>query len=314
MPMTHSQIRLGVDPIQSKLAQSYAPNIFNAGSALFPNVPVNSRSGKIPMWGKEAFQIVDTERAPGTVTKRTGLAYSSQTYALIDHALNAPVAVEDMEEAAAVPGIDLATPSVQLTQDKIMLSLEKEKADLSTTVAAYPVANTTTLSGTSQWSDYVNSDPADDFDTASQAIEDAEGVPPNTCVMSVVTARVLRRHPDVIDYVKAIGANLTKVTDQQLADFIGVENLVITSAHYTDTSGANQYFWGKDVVLAYVNQNPTSNKVRSYGYTYNLKGYPFVKQPWFDENSDSWIYGTKDCRKPVLTAAGCGYLIKDAVA
>jgi len=314
MPMNHPQIRLGIDPIQSKLAQSYHPNIFNAGEALFPTVPVNSRSGQIMQWGKEAFQIVDTERAPGTITKRAGLAYSGKTYVLVDHALNSVVAIEDMEEANAVPGVDLAQPAIQLTQDKIKLSLEKEKSDLSTTLAAYPAGHSTTLSGTDQWSDYANSDPAADVQAGIDAIEDAEGVTPNRLVMSTLVARTLRRHTKVIDFIKAIGANLTKVTDEQLADYFGVDEVVITSAHYTDENGDNQYFWGKDVVLAYVNPNPTSNKVRSYGYTYNLKGYPFVKQPWFDEDSDSWVYGTKAAEKPVLTANGCGYLIKAAIA
>ncbi len=314
MPMNQAQIRMGVDPLLSALAQEYAPNEYNAGNALFPHVPVKSRSGKIPMWGKEAFQIEDTERAPGTVTKRTGIAYSSQTFGLIDHALNAPVAVEDMEEAEAVPSIDLAEPSINITQDKILLSLEKEKADLSTNAALYPASNTITLAGGAQWSDYVNSDPAGDVETAINAIEDAEGVVPNVCVMSTLVARKLRKHTKVIDYIKGIGMNITKVTNAQLADYLGVDEVVITKAHYTDTAGNNQYFWGKDVVLAYVNKNPKSNKVRSYGYTYQKTGYPFVKKPWFDNDSDSFIYGTKDCRKPFLTAVSCGYLIKSAIA
>lgn len=314
--MNHNQIRLGVNPVLTTLAQEYAPNMFNAGAALFPSVPVKSRSGKIPMWGKEAFQIVDTERAPGTVTGRVGLAYSSLTFALVDHALNSTVAVEDMEEAAATtaPGVDLAQPAVNLTQDKIMLSLEKERADLSTNASVYPAGHTVTLAGNDQWSDYVNSDPAADIETAINAIEDAEGVIPNRCVMSTIVARKLRRHPKVIDYIKGIGMNITQVTNAQIADYLGVDEVVITTAHYTDSSGNNQYFWGKDVVLAYVNPNPTSNKIRSYGYTYQLERYPFVKNAWFDEDSDSWVFGTKDCRKPFLTAASCGYLIKDAIA
>lgn len=312
--MNHSQIRLGIDPLLSKHAQSYAPNELVAGNALFPHVPVSSRSGKIPMWGKEAFQIEDTERAPGAITKRTGLAYSAQTFALVDHALNASVAIEDLEEAKAVPKFDLAAPNVNLTQDKILLSLEKEKAELSTDVSVYPAGHSVTLSGTSQWSDYANSDPAADVETAINAIEDAEGVEPNVCVMSTLTFRKLKHHPKVIDYHKGLGVNVTKINGEQLADYLGVEKVVVTKAHYTDENGDNQYFWGKDVVLAYVNPNPTSNKIRSFGYTYQLNGYPFVKKPWFDENSDSWIYGTKDSRKPYLTAAACGYLIKDAIA
>lgn len=313
MPMNHDQIRMEIDPLYSAIAQEYAPNEFNAGAALFPDVQVFSRSGKIPFWGKEAFMVEDTERAPGTITKRTGLVYSSKTFALIDHAMDAVVAIEDMEEANAVPGIDLAAPNINLTQHKIMLSLEKEKADLSTSVSAYPAGHTATLAGTDRWDDYANSDPQADVEAGINAIEDAEGVTPNTCVMSVKTYRVLKKHPKVIAYVKGIGVEVTKINTRHIAEYLDVDEVTVTKARFTAADGTFQYFWGADVVLAYVNKNPTSNKIRSYGYTFKNKGYPFVKAPWFDKTCDSWIYGTKDCRKPYMTANACGYLLKDVI-
>lgn len=312
MPMNNSQSRLGIDPLLTKLTQKYHPNTFNAGSALFPTVDVQSRTGRIPMWGKEAFQLQDTERAPGTVIKQINFAYSSDTFSLLDHALDSVVPVETMQEAGKVPKINLALPAVQLTMDNILLTLEKEKSDLSTDVGVYG-GNSVTLSGTAQWSD-TNSDPLHDIDVAIAAIEDAEGVTPNVCVMSVLTYRKLKAHPKVQDYCKRTNRNVETLKNSLLAEYFGVDKVVVTTSHYTDANGNNQYLWAKDVVLAYVNHTPLSNQVRSYGYTYRLENMPYVEKAFYDRNRHSWIYGTKDARKPYLTSVSCGFLIKNAIA
>lgn len=52
----------------------------------------------------------------------------------------------------------------------------------------------------------------------------------------------------------------------------------------------------------------------SYGYTYQLNGYPQVEEAYFDRNAKSWIYPVTRVEAPVLAAAGAGFLITNAVA
>ena len=53
-------------------------------------------------------------------------------------------------------------------------------------------------------------------------------------------------------------------------------------------------------------------QVPSYGYTYELNGYPQVKMPYFWEPSDSWIYPTTTERRVILTGAEGGFLFQNA--
>lgn len=50
----------------------------------------------------------------------------------------------------------------------------------------------------------------------------------------------------------------------------------------------------------------------SYAYTYAIEGMPSVENPYWDENSKSWIYGVSADEQPVLSGMTAGYLIKDA--
>lgn len=60
------------------------------------------------------------------------------------------------------------------------------------------ITNNTTLSGTSQWSDYANSDPVTAIDNAKETVRKASGKRPNSIFMSRPVFNKLRRHPKVI--------------------------------------------------------------------------------------------------------------------
>ena len=75
------------------------------------------------------------------------------------------------------------------------------------------------------------------------------------------------------------------------------------------------YMWGKDIILAYVDVTPAAGRGSpSFGYTYQLTGYPFVEEPYYGRNEKTWYYPYTDARMPVLVSGYAGYLIKNAVA
>ncbi len=53
-------------------------------------------------------------------------------------------------------------------------------------------------------------------------------------------------------------------------------------------------------------------QVPSFAYTYELRGYPQVEQPYFERSNDSWIYPTKTERRAILTGAEGGFLFQNA--
>ena len=311
--MTPATARV-IDPILTNVARGYRNDAL-IGMNLFPSVSVVPRGGKIVRFGKEAFMTYNSGRAPGAATKRIQIGYSSGSYALESFSLEGLVPYELMQEAAAVPHIDLGSGAVRTVQDIIALRLEQAQAALATNAATYAVANKTTLSGTSQWSDFTSgvSDPVKDIEAAKEAIRAAVGKRPNTVVMGAVVASKLRQHPKIIDRIKYTGRDVP--TPELLAQLFGVRQVLVGDAVQATDAGAFSDVWGKFVVVAYTEMGSLADLGRpSYGYTYRLGGYPIVEQPYQDRNAKSWIYPVTDEVAPVIAGADAGYLISAAVA
>jgi len=308
-----SQARV-IDPILSTVAQGYKNNEA-VGDALFPYVPVGQRGGKIITFGKEDFALYNTVRTPGSATKRVQFGYAGASYALESHGLEAPVPNELLEEAAAVPGINLASGAVAKVQNIISLRLEYLQAQLATTAANYAASNKVTLAGTSQWSDLTTgvSDPAKDIETAKEAVRKQVGRRPNTVVLGPAVMAMLKMHPKILDRIKYTGRDVP--TEDLLASLWGVKRVVVGDMVYTDNAGVVQDVWGKYVVVAYTEIGSLAESgAPTFGYTYRLTGYPMVRTPYQDENANSWIYPVADEVMPVIAGASAGYLISGVVA
>jgi hypothetical protein len=310
--MTAAQARV-IDPILSTVAQGYK-NSALVGAALFPIVQVGQRGGKIVTFGREDFRLYSTLRAPGAGTKRVQYGYAGSPYALEQHALEGVVPFELMQDANAVPGIDMASMAVRKTQDIIALRTEKAQADLATTAANYAAANKTTLAGVTQWSDYTGtSDPINDVEVAKEAIRAKIGKRGNTVVIGAAVWKSLKNHPKVVDRIKYTGRDVATV--ELLASLFGVSQVVVGDAVYENAAGALADVWGKFAVVAYTELGSLADMGNpSYGYTYRLAGNPAVEVPYQDRNAKSWIYPVTDELSPVQAAVDAGYLISAAVA
>lgn len=309
---TLSQARV-IDPILSEVAQGYK-NSAMVGLNLFPSVPVAQRGGKIISFSKEDFALYNTVRAPGANTKRVQFGYTSGSYALEQHALEAVAPWEHQQEASRVAQINLAAMAVRKTQNIIALRLEKAQADLATTAASYGASNKVTLAGVNQWSDYTGtSAPSKDIETAREAIRAQIGKRGNTVVMGAAVWAKVKQHPAIVDRIKYTGRD--SVTTEMLAALWDVDRVLVGDAVYTDASGTMTDVWGKFVVVAYTEFGTVADLGEpNYGYTYRLDGAPYVEQGYQDRNAKSDIYPVTDEVSPVLTAAVSGYLISAAVA
>jgi hypothetical protein len=310
--LTTAQARV-IDPILSTVAQGYR-NSELIGSALFPYVPVAQRGGTIITFGKEDFRLYSTGRSPGASTKRVQFGYSSGTYALEQHALEGMVPWEIMQEANAVPGIDLARLAVRKVQDIIALRLEKAMADLATTAANYGSGNKlTSLSSTTLWSDLSASDPISNIEDGKEAVRALIGRMPNTLILGPKTFKALRQHSKIIDRMKYTGRDVP--TPEIMAALFGVQRVLVGNAIYADASDAFADVWGKVAVLAYTETAGIADAgLPSYGYTYRLNGMPMVEVPYNDRNAKSWLYPVTDEVKPVIASSLAGYLISPTVA
>ena len=308
---TPGQARV-VDPILSAVARGYRSPKAAVANVLFPIVTVGLRAGRIISFGPDDFKLVNTARAPGANTKRIQFGYAGENYSLVDYRLEGAVPNELQEEASNGPGIDLSSNAVRRVQNTMALEREKQAADLARNEARYGAGNKETLSGTSQWSDPA-SDPFTDIMDGKESIRAKIGERPNVLTLGPKVLTALRTHPKVLDRLST-ASDRPPATLQQLQALFELQQIVEGEAVYHDGSQF-QDVWGKDAILAYT--TPASMQDMgspNYGYTYQLSNYPEVEEGYFDPNSNTWYYPTKDAYQPVLAGASAGFLFKDAVA
>lgn len=310
MNMSVSQARV-IDPILTTVAQGYQ-NAEMVASYLFPKVPVDARGGQIIQFGKEDFMLYNTARAPGSTTKRMQVGYFGNKFALDSHSLEGVVPFEIMQDAAAVPHIDLSRVAVKKPLNAILLRHEYDSANLALNTANYASGNSTTLTGVNKWSDHSGtSDPSADIEAAKEQVRSQIARRPNLVVLSAKAFNALKQHPKIIDRIKYTGRD--SVTTDLLAVLWGVKSVVVGDSIFQNDSGALVDVWGGDVVVAFTEMGTLADAgMPSFGYTYQLRGYPLVEVAYQDRPAKSWVYPVTDERSPVIAASAAGFLIKAA--
>ena len=303
-----------IDPLITEVARGIKQPGGMIADALFPIVNVGQRAGRIIEFGAEDFLLANTARAPGANTMRVTYGYTSGSYSLTDHSLEAVVPREVLEEGMAGPGINHASVAIARVKAQVDLVREKEAADLARNAALYPSENKVALSGTARWSDLANSDPVADVAAWREAVRAAIGIYPNVAVIPPAVLAKLRIHPKIIDRFKYVMPGVP--TEQILSDLFEIERIEIGKRIYrTAAASANIDMWGKDVILAYVDVSSMAEMGSpSYGYTYQLSGYPFAEPMYEDRSAKSFIYPYTDARAPVLTGVTAGFLAQTVVA
>ena len=313
MNMSVAQARV-VDPILSNHARGYS-NAEHVGHLLFPNVGIPLRGMRRLEFGKEAFRLYQTRRAPGGATKRVQFGYDGAPIALEQHALEGKVAWEHMEDAAKVPGIDLGRGAVNMVLDVINLTREVHQGSQARNAASYDDNHKLALAGAAMWSDYSGaSNPHGDMTDAKEAVRATIGRYPNTAVIGPKVFNALQEHPALKEKFKYTSSE--SITAEMMAKYFDLAKVGVGASVYLpeDAEDDDEFvdIWGNDVVLAYVPQANQNWQVPSYGYTYHLSGHPFVEKPYDERNAKSWFYPVTDEHSVELVGPAAGFLIRNA--
>lgn len=312
-----------IDVVLSGISMGFDNEDF-VGGRLFPTVPVRKVTDKYYVFGREAWSVDlgGDIRAPGTVANEIpGLAVSTDSYFAKEHALQIAIADEERENADSPLSPD--RDGTELVTQKILLGREIAMKDLVTTAANYPAAHTVTLSGTSQWNDYTNSDPIADFKDGRLQVHSAIFKEVNTAVIPYQAMSVLEDHPDFIERIKYSERGI--LTPEIIAAVIGIQNVIVPGVGYNSNTAnstfTGAYLWGKDVLLAWVPPR-AGMRIPAFGYEFvqAIDGRTQVVDRWREEPRVSDIvrvrrrYDLKFTAKDSNNKAIAGYLIKAAVA
>lgn len=301
-----------VQPDLTAIALEYTNKAFIAESVL-PRAAVAKQDFKYYVFTKdEPYTIPETRvgrRSPPNMVERTSTEVSAST---IDYALDDGIPMEDIENAP--PYFNPQAKAAEYISDLLALDREQRVANAVFSAGNYG-SNTSTLSGTAQWSDFANSNPVD----AMMVAMDTMLVRPNIAVMGRAVWSRLAQHPKVVQAIYKTSQSAGLVARQAVADLLELDAIYVGEAFYNSAKpGQTASFarlWGKHCALLVQPGSPGAGTKMTFGWTAQFG----TRIAGSFEDRDIGMRGGLRVRvgesvKEVLCASDAGYLFVNAVA
>ena len=312
-------------PIQQTLtsiALAYRNERYIADEVL-PRTPVPSREFKWQQFNRdELFTVPETQVGRKGEPNEVQFTGTETASFVNDYGLDDVVPNEDI--TSAPPGYDPLGRATEGIAELIALDRERRVANLITNLATYPAANRTTLSGTSQWSDFTNSDPY----TAIMTAFDGMLMRPNTLVMGRRVFSRLRVHPRVtaalaptsMGNTPTASAGGRPATAQALAELFEVDRIVIGESWVNTAkpgqTASLQRVWGNHVAALHL--NPAAS-IRGNAITFGFTAEWGSRVAGSMPEPKTGLRGAQRVRagesvRELIVASDVGFLWRDAVA
>lgn len=305
-----------VDQAMSNISVAYRNAAFVA-ERVAPVVPVQKQNDLYFQFSKQHFRSVVDNIRPGDLANEIEVDLDSRgSYRADGHALQ--IGIPDELRANADPGAQIDIEYTEKLTSQLLLNQEIAFASLVTNTANVP--NNTTLSGTSQWSDYVNSDPRSAVDAAKETVQQSIGEFPNVLLLPRPVFRTLRNHPKILDAVKyTMNGARSLLSAEQLAEYFDVDEVIVPAplkqANPEGEVDSLTYIWGKDSLLFY---RPNRPGLRTPAFAYHFlwvgSGISYLIKRFRIEGRDADFLKIKKYYSQKLVASNAAYLWKNSIA
>jgi hypothetical protein len=221
---TLGQVHVNVP--MTAISVGYTNRRYIAERAL-PPVPVQRQANKYFVFTQaDWFRDEAGLRAPGTRSRRGDYTLSTDSYSCDQYTFAKAVPDEIRKNADNPLRPDIE--ATELATERILLALERRVAALVGASGSWASGHSTTLSGTSQWSDYSNSTPITDIEAGKAVIHGKIGRTPNVLILGKTVFDKLKHHPTLIDRVKYSQRGV--LTEELLAQLFSVESVLVGEA------------------------------------------------------------------------------------
>jgi len=281
---------------------------------VLPVMPVASKKYDYIVYPKgQLFSVPDTRVGRKSQPNSPDFSGTELTDKVDDRALDDFIPQSDMDEA--LEGIDPKSKIAEWLTKLMDLDHEIKTANLVFNPATYIPELKQTLSGTSQWSDYENSDPLSDLSAAL----DEPIMRPNRMVIGQRGWTVLRRHPKVVEAIKGTGAKEGGVTREQLAEELEIDEVIVGTGRQNFAKKGQDIdlrrVWGNHCALIYIDEMADTQNGITFG------GSPRYKKrfagDWWDKNrgvEGGWMVKVGDYMHEKIFASDCGYFFEDIIS
>lgn len=281
------------------------------GQKLAPAINVGKQSDKYWVHGAEKYELVQTERAPGSEYGEVKWAKSTDSYFCEGHGLKALVPDEDMKNAD--PEVDPAKDAISVPLAMMKLAEEKAIADLAFSTSEF--TQTSALAAADRW----NVDTSDIVDQVDDAIATIIGkignAPRIVAAVGYDVFREMRKRDELRKIIFGLNAPEALPTAAQIAEAIGVDELLVGKARYLSAANTFTPIWGKFAFIAAVDASATSRSIapmKSFGWTGEGPRYA-TRGPVWDDDTKSWKWYVDDYRDLKKTSLYAAYLYSTVV-
>ncbi len=310
-----AQMKAIVDKLLTNASSAYIPEGFISDSVL-PTIQSKQNTGKLGKYGTDFLRIENTIRGGRGAYQRVDvIKRTTDSYDIEGHGLEGIVTEDDYDNVE----LPFDAEKDEVMGLSTMLAVGKEKALADTLTDTAVLTQNTTLAGTDQYSDYLNSDPIDDFNTARETVKAGAGIAPNVAILSWEVFNKLKFHPGLLDALGYKDNRPGGLKGQELADVLEVKKIFIAEAMYESAkegqTGVLAPIWGKHMVFAVLPEQARKYQV-SLGYLVRKMGRPSRRVTKWTVNNppNSKAILVDDAYDMFISNALAGYLIKDAVA
>lgn len=303
------------DQLLTKASSMYVPTGY-ISEDLFPEIKVKETTGKLAKYGNSHIRIETSYiGGRGAYRRVEPITRSNVGYEIEGHGLEGMVTKNDYRNVSL---------PYKAEEDETMglvstLWTEKEYILATTLANTATITQNTTLSGTSQLSDYTNSDPIAVFSAARAAVVDGCGFAPDTVWMDWKVKNILKFHPQLMDFLGFKFDRPGGLTDEELAKALDVKKVIIAEAAYNSAKEGQAdvlaRIWGKHLWFGVL---PDTAQVRqvSAGYLIGYEGDTPRKVYKYNFNNPPEAKGilVEDEYDFLISNVGAIYLVKDAIA
>lgn len=297
-----------IHPDYTALAIAYKNKSYIA-DAVLPRRAVNAETFTYLKFNMEGYTIPDlrvgrTSRVPEVTYNATEISDS-----VVDYGIESLIPYKDIKNS--VNGVDPLAIATEGNAERLALAREKRVADLIFNAANYKVTtNKATLSSTTQWSDYTNSDPI----KAIYEAMDGMIMRPNIMVIGRGAWSTLIRHPKIISAMYHNSGLYGVATKEHITSLFELDDVYVGES-YINTAKKGQTvslsrLWGKHCALLHRGRGLTET---TFGFT--AQHGDRVSRVW--EDVDIGLQGGMRIRvgesvKELMSADDLGYLFTDA--
>lgn len=302
-----------IQPELTAIAVMYKNRTMIADQVM-PRVSVGKQEFKFTKYSLEdGFTVPDTKVGRKSKPNEVSWGSSESTAATEDYGLDDPIPQADLNNAA--PNQNVRGRSVEFITNLIELDREVRVSGMVFNANNYAAANKQALSGTSQFSDYTNSDPIGVITN----VLDGMVMRPNVMVIGRPAFSKLSMHPHIVKAYYGTGNDKGKATRQAIAELFELEEVLVGEAFVNNArkgqAPSMARAWGKHIAL--INRNNTADLERgvTFGLTADWGGRIAGSVP----DKDIGLRGGERVRvgesvKELILANDLAYFIQNAVA